>query len=80
MDFWGCVIECALNRELVANYDRLYGASMSRVVIPRSAIEAMIDDATGFKRDELLKFAAFVHECVWTRLPDECFTEEPSRA
>lgn len=70
--FFDVVVECAMNAELVANYDRLYQAHFGRIV-KRDPMAALIDKATGFERDECLKFAAFVWDCVWTRLPEEAF-------
>ncbi len=79
MTFEECVIECAKNRELVEQFDRLYDANLGQIG-RRSGIENMVDHATGRNADSCRKWIAFVLECVWTRLPPECFTDEPECA
>lgn len=70
--FVDVVIFCANDREFVAQYDRLFNGSLGKLA-KRHPIERAVDKATGFERDEYLKFTAFVWEFVWTRLPDEAF-------
>lgn len=67
MTFHECVLECAANRELVAEYDRLTGSRLGQLP-NRSPIEQMVDEASGRNNTEAAKFAVFVHEFVWTRL------------
>lgn len=78
MDFAAGVAEAAQIPEFVENYNRLTGNNF-KLFIARTPIEAMVDKADGFKgfdEEEALKFAAFFYEYVWSRLPDECFTDE----
>lgn len=54
--------------ELVAEFNRLYGATLGART---TAIEQMVDKATGKADDDMRGFAKFVHDCVYTRLSDE---------
>lgn len=54
--------------ELVAEFNRLYGATLGARA---TAIEQMVDKATGKAEDDMRAFAEFVHDCVYTRLSDE---------
>lgn len=65
-----CLLYCARDRELVANFDRLCGTNLS---FRGTAIELAIDKVTGRQDSELERFVHFVIECVWLRLPEECF-------
>lgn len=76
--FLDVVLFCARNEEFVAQYDRLYGGALGTLA-RRAPIEKIVDRATGFERDECLKFAAFVYEMVWTRLPDSAFESGDGR-
>lgn len=79
MDFASGVAEAAKIPEFVDNYNRLTGNNF-KFFIARSPMEAMVDKATGFKgfdEEEAWKFAAFFYEFVWSRLPDNCFAENP---
>lgn len=74
--FIDAVLYCYEQPELVAQYERLSGRRVRPP--PRSALEKMIDDATGnteFDEAEVLAFAAFVMEFVWLRLPPAAFEE-----
>lgn len=81
MDFATACADTAMIPEFVENYNRLTGRNFQPV--PRRArnpIEAMVDKACGFggiDGEEAKKFADFFYEYVWSRLPDECFTDEP---
>lgn len=81
MDFMGVVAKCAMNDEFVKGFNRLCNCNLS-FKDTRPPIIRMIDEATGypypFKIDnqELMKFAAFVWDTVWTRLPEDCFEYE----
>ena len=79
MSFEECVIFCAQNHELVAEFDRLYGTNLGKLGL-RSGIERIVDQATGYEADCCLKFIAFVWDCVWTLLPEECFVYAPAPA
>lgn len=65
-----CLVEASGNQELVENFDRLTGCKVGRIA-SASAIEKMVDAATGFRDDQLRQFSEFVHDCVYTRLPDD---------
>jgi len=77
-DFKALVLYCARNQELVAEFNRLFECNLG--VDKRSPLEAMIDAATGHEPDEkdMKLFVGFVWECVWCRLPPECFVTEES--
>lgn len=80
MDFATACADAASIPEFVENYNRLTGNNF-KLSIRRTTIERMVDEATGFKgfdESEALKFAAFFFEFVWSRLPDNCFTDEPN--
>jgi len=68
MTFGQCLLECSSNEEFVAEFDRLTGSSLSKLDL-RSGIDRMIDKTTGYEKAQAQKFAAFVYEVVWTRLP-----------
>lgn len=70
MTFQDCVLECSKNRELISEFDRLNGTHLS-TLDRRKPIEQMIDEATGRDRAALQQFIEFVHEFVWTRIPEE---------
>lgn len=72
MDFLSALAEAAAIPEFVANYDRLSGNHFGRV-LAANGFDRMIDHATGHATEETAKFAAFFYECVWSRLPDNCF-------
>jgi len=78
--FTDCVLYCFENRELVEQFNRLFGCTLG-VGIPRSSIEAMVDRACGhnpaMREDEAQLFIHFVYDSIWSRLPDECF-EQPN--
>ena len=73
--------ESILNKGLVAQYNRLTGANFSITMAPpKSAIEALIDQSTGFNslninENELLKFIEFVYENIWLTLPSSVIDE-----
>lgn len=78
MDFASAVAEAAMIPEFVENYNRITGNNLV-FLVPKNPIEAMIDEACGFDgfdKEEVRKFAEFFYECVWSRLPDECFEQE----
>ena len=68
MTFRECLRECAANRDLLREFDRLKGTNLCEVG-RRSPMAAMIDEATGRDRDSCNKFIEFVYECVWLRAP-----------
>lgn len=62
-EFMACVAACAKNNEYVENWLRLRGYSL-----PRSAIERMVDEASGHGDAIAQQFIADVHETVYSRL------------
>lgn len=58
---------CAATPELVSEFDRLTGTSLSKIGF-RSPIDHMIDEATGFERDQLRQFVQFVFRYVYVPL------------
>lgn len=66
LTFTHCLMECAANKELVREFDRITGHNLSRKGAP---IELMVDDATGRTDAGAAAFAEFVHDTVWSRLP-----------
>jgi hypothetical protein len=65
MTFMQCLTECANNKELVKEFDRLADCNLSFDGTP---IDLMIDQATGKLADDLQKFIEFVWDCVYTRI------------
>ena len=66
--FLRCILEAAKIPELVFEFDRLQGSNLSR---KGSALDLMVDDATGRIDDDLAAFVDFVHKAVYQRLdPD----------
>jgi len=73
MTFYDCVIECAGNKDLVAQFNRLNGTNIG--VDPRKPIERMIDEATGHEEEiregmkaEFRQFIAFCWDVIWMPL------------
>lgn len=58
---------CLTDEELIKEFERLWNVNRPRT--PRTAIEAMVDKATGFREaqwgDFLGEFIPFVYECIW---------------
>lgn len=78
MDFATACADTAMNKEFVAQYNRITGNNLV-FSSARTPFEAAIDKATGyvgFSEDEARKFADFFYEFVWSRLPEECFAQE----
>lgn len=76
VNFEGCLMECANTPELVKEFDRLYGCQLSTLHL-RSPITRMVDEATGFERDQLRKFVAFVFRFVWVPMASVPLPEPP---
>jgi hypothetical protein len=66
--FQACLRGAVETPELVAQFDRLYGA---RLVTKQSPIDAMIDKATGKQEADMRGFVEFVHNAIYLRLPNE---------
>lgn len=65
MTFIECVHTCATNPDFVNNYDRLTGNNFKSITASKSSIDRLIDEATGFEKDQVLKFSDFVLAFVW---------------
>lgn len=77
MDFTDVVLFCAGKDDLVKEFNRLYGCRLGRSR-HRTPMERAVDEATGFageSDEDMAKFTAFVWNCIWTRLPAECFVD-----
>jgi len=66
--FMVCLGEASGTPGLVAEFDRLQGANLSRRGCP---LDLMIDDATGRMDADLAAFVEFVREAVYERLPSD---------
>ena len=66
-----CIQYCAGVPELVREFDRLDGSRLATLE-RRSALDAMIDQATGREAADAAAFAAFVAAFIW--LPLYCNT------
>ena len=69
ISFKHCALTAISNPEFVAEYNRLTGRNIGQRE-SRSAIERLVDAATGYnaQEDDLWAFAAFVYDVVWLRL------------
>jgi hypothetical protein len=72
--FLQCLTTAASIPDFVANFDRLCGAKVGSV-LKNVGINQLIDEATGFRDDQLRNFAEHVHELVYTRLPADILRE-----
>lgn len=66
--FQACLREAVEMPELVEQFDRLHGCNL---VTKQAPLTAMIDKATGKQADDMRAFAAFVHNAIYLRLPNE---------
>lgn len=71
MNFEECVMKCFDEKELVRQFNRLYGCSLGED--RRQTIELMIDKATGnepppIDEEDARKFIRFVWNCIWLPL------------
>ncbi|HHX4059581.1 TPA: hypothetical protein ACU967_006141 [Burkholderia contaminans] len=66
--FSRCLMEAAGTPELVAEFDRLSGCNLSAVG-KGSPLQRAIDSATGRFDGDIRRFAEFVHDAVYSRLP-----------
>ena len=62
VSFNECLMACADNSALVAEFDRLTGSNLS---MKGSPLDLAIDEATGRTTDEIAKFCCFVFDCVY---------------
>lgn len=78
MTFEECVMHCFEERELVREFNRLWGCSLG--VDQRPPIERMIDQATGHEPSineaEAVRFIDFVLECIWLPLVDQAHASD----
>jgi hypothetical protein len=63
------LLEAVATPELIEAFDRLYGGKVGRIG-NGPAIVQMVDKATGFQDEQLRRFAEFVHDSVYLRMPD----------
>jgi len=72
MDFETCVTQCLGDYEFVKEFNRLTGYHLLE---HRSPINITIDNACGYDPDKeaIPDFIKFVYECIWIRLPENCF-------
>lgn len=73
MTFTECVSTCISTPELIAEFNRLTGCNLGQS-LSRTAIDKMVDEATGYsgERDEdMAAFVMFVYEYIWIRLAQE---------
>jgi hypothetical protein len=68
MTFDECVIECARNKDLVAEFDRLTGSNLS---MKGTGLDVNIDIASGRYEMDVKKFVQFVKDTVWDRMVDD---------
>lgn len=65
--------------ELIAQFSRLYGVELPRQ--PRNALDLMVDEATGYRKDCFDKFFTafipFVHRAVYLPLLSKFSAEQP---
>lgn len=66
MTFPEVVMECFDNPDLMREYRRLKGGDFG---LPKSPVDAMVDDATGFVDEQAKEFVQFVWDVVWCRIP-----------
>lgn len=62
LNFNDCLMECAGNKELVKEFDRLQGCNLS---LKGSPLTLMIGKACGKQDDDMRKFIAFCWEYIW---------------
>lgn len=74
------VERCLEEKELVEQFTRLFGVGLPRN--PKNALEAMVDNATGYRSDQYRQFfnafIPFVHRSVY--LPMKAQFERDSRS
>ena len=70
--FIACLHESVAVPELVANFNRLYGATLGGRATP---VEQMVDIATGKAKDDMRAFIEFVHFSIYTRLPEKVLSD-----
>ena len=75
LPFMAVVDECLSNKDLVTQIDRLYGLHLNKIA-KRSPIERMVDEATGYSKDQLTTFVNIVYDLVWLRLEKVNLTQE----
>ncbi|MBN1085602.1 hypothetical protein JNO12_12715 [Erwinia aphidicola] len=65
-----CLDRCMEESEFISNFCRLYEVELPRQ--PRNGLDAMVDEATGYRKDTFDKFFTafipFVHRVVYLQL------------
>lgn len=68
-----CLDRCMEEPEFISNFCRLYEVELPRQ--PRNGLEAMVDEATGYRKDTFDKFFTafipFVHRVVYLPLKSQ---------
>ena len=65
MSFESVVLECAKNKTIVAEFDRLTGYNLS---MRGGGLELKIDEVTGRQDEGIAAFVEFVKDMVWSPL------------
>lgn len=66
--FHRCLKESIETPELIENFDRLYGGTLTT---RKSKLDAMVDVATGKQEADMKAFVQFVYDSIYLRLPEE---------
>ena len=71
MDYKTALLEALQNKELIAQYDRLFSANLGECLLSmcKGGINYQIDLATGRIKAEIKRFDMFYYYYVWLRLP-----------
>lgn len=76
-----CLDSCLEEPELISNFCRLYEVELPRQ--PKSPVEWMVDEATGYRKDTFDKFFTafipFVHRVVYLPLKSKYPAGQPAR-
>lgn len=76
-----CLNGCMEEPEFISNFCRLYEVDLPRQ--PRNGLEAMVDEATGYRKDTFDKFFTafipFVHRVVYLPLKSQFEAGQPGR-
>jgi hypothetical protein len=63
-----CVDYCVKSDDFVKEYIRLTGNNILSLVKPTSPINKLIDDSSGYTKDQLQKFVNFVYTTIYLPL------------
>lgn len=65
MTFPECVLECAKDKDLMAEFDRLKGCNLS---LKGTGLDLQIDLHSGRLEKDVAEFVVFVKEIIWDRI------------